>query len=407
MVPYQWMACTMGVISILLVSPVLSVTGTLLILLHAVFFFAVVKVTARKGKFFIWVFWVATVAFVNIPEYRDQLYKTISLDTDCWDFVLFATLICHLRFISYGCYIADTSKSSEEHESSVTFSGFFFYVMYVPVFFEGPAITYDTFMSGLNRHDSDNISTGEKYVGIVKDLIKCLVQALLLEIFLHFFYANAISFDEDLLRTLSPLESCGVCWILLNIFCVKYYIFYRFNGLFAKIDGIEPPGPPKCIASLYTFVDMWRYFDKGLHRLLQQCIYHPMGGSRRGLLRQFLASFLCFAFVGFWHGNTRLYMYWAITNWLGIVTESLVGCITRTTAFERFRRRYIGAVAFRRLCALCGSFAVFALVYTNMVFLVDIAPANILLGRLFSTWYAPLLTLTVYYILNNCSIDVN
>ena len=275
------------------------------------------------------------------------------------------------------------------------------FCLYPPVCYNGPVISFDTFYQDFYKTPKDY-----PIKEIVRDLVKTALNVFALELFYHIVYASTLCRYHDILNVMSVAEAISMFWIHLHIFNIKYFIFYRFSGIFAKVDGVEPPGPPKCIASLYTFVDMWRYFDKGLNTFLIQNIYIPLGGSMKGFVRQTLASFLCFAFVGYWHGADRSLMAWALTNWLGIVVESVGTQIIKTSIYKDTVTR-ISPLLHRRLCALGGAFSVFALIYTNMIFLVGLDPATILLWRVFSIWYWPPICLFVFYCGNNCSIDAS
>ena len=266
----------------------------------------------------------------------------------------------------------------------------------------GPLLTFDIFRRDCCLSKERHFTLQE----ILADLFKTLANFVALEIFLRFVYAHALSIYHWLLEEMTPVEAIAMFWIHLHIFNIKYFIFYTFSGLFAKLDGIEPPGPPKCIASLYTYVDMWRYFDKGLNRFLLQTIYLPLGGSRKGFGRKTIASFACFTFIGFWHGADKSFMTWALSNWLGIVVESIASYFVENKLY-REARVVFGELAHRRLCALGGAFSVFTLIYTNMIFLVGYEAATILFKRIFVVWYCPPLCIFVFYCGNHCSIDAS
>lgn len=51
-------------------------------------------------------------------------------------------------------------------------------------------------------------------------------------------------------------------------------------------------------------------------------IYIPLGGSRKGILRQLLGSAVCFAFIFWWHGAEWYLLYWCMANFVGICLET-------------------------------------------------------------------------------------
>ena len=56
-----------------------------------------------------------------------------------------------------------------------------------------------------------------------------------------------------------------LCHINDDQFPRRYVQFYGFPILVAQIDGVDAPNPPKCIALVYLYSDMWRSFDVGLY----------------------------------------------------------------------------------------------------------------------------------------------
>ena len=63
-------------------------------------------------------------------------------------------------------------------------------------------------------------------------------------------------------------------------------------------------------------------------------IYVPVGGSRQGLLRQSVASCLCFVFVYVYHGSTKGILIWTVLNFLGILLESVASQVSATPSVK-------------------------------------------------------------------------
>ena len=374
---------------------VISFKGLCVVLLFIAFSYYLITRTKRISP--VWISAIILLYIVNSYELRTKLFEYLNLHEDVYDLVKLVLMMSILRIISFSNYYLQTQNQQDNLDlpKLITFC------LYVPVCYNGPIINFDTFYTDMYENPQQYSITE-----IIKDAVNTLANIIALEIFFHLIYANTLCVYHDILQQMTVLDAISLFWIHLHIFNIKYFIFYRFSGLFAKIDGIEPPGPPKCIASLYTFVDMWRYFDKGLNKFLSQNIYIPLGGSVQGFSKQTLASCLCFSFVGYWHGADKSLMFWALTNWLGIVTESIGTRLTKTDLYRNTVNKF-GCLAHRRLCALGGAFSVFTLIFTNMVFLVGYDSAVILLYRVFSVWYCPLICLFVFYCGNNCSIDAS
>lgn len=374
--------------SLLLLNFALSLKGVLLILFHVLLFYGVVSL---KSKVVMWLWSIFCIFFVNTTNTWEQQLHAFGVYSELQNITLYSLLMTYLHLISFGCEKLNSNKKI------YTFWDCLHYVFYLPLFFNGPVLTFDIFYS--NVHVPKKFMWKE--IGI--DAVTCLLYAVGLNVFFSFNYSPALAYHYHILEEITQLEAISICWTYINVFCVKYYIFYRYSGLFAKVDGLIPPGAPKCIVSLYAFIDMWRYFDKGLNRFLQRYIYFPLGGSKHGLMKQVIASFLCFTFVGYWHGGTKSLWYWALSNWLGVVFET---CILNVAQYLSFSY-YLGSVMYRRLCALGGVFSVFALIYTNMIFLIGVDAANILLGRVLLNFNGCVILLALLYCCVQCSMEVN
>jgi len=382
---------------LLLQALVLSIKGLLLVVVYiAICYF----VSLFKRGWMTWSLSLLTIVAIHFWDIKINILKELlAIRDEHTPLLELALMMAVLRNISFATFITQQDVSGNE---AVSFVHFLSYVLYVPLCYNGPILTFDIFRRDLYVHRRKNFPLCE----ILMDALKTLANFLTLEVFLRFVYAHALSIYHWILEEMTPVEAIAMFWIHLHIFNIKYFIFYRFSGVFAKLDGIEPPGPPKCIASLYTYVDMWRYFDKGLNRFLLQTIYVPLGGSKKGFVRKTLASFACFTFIGLWHGADKSLMAWALTNWMGIVFESVATFLVKTQLYQKARVVF-GELAHRRLCAFGGAFSVFTLIYTNMIFLVGFDSATILLKRIFVVWYWPPLCLFVFYCGNHCSIDVS
>jgi len=51
---------------------------------------------------------------------------------------------------------------------------------------------------------------------------------------------------------------------------MKYRLFYGLPSAFARMDGMEAPGAPKCTMRIQLYSQMWRDFDRGLYNFLRK-----------------------------------------------------------------------------------------------------------------------------------------
>ena len=67
----------------------------------------------------------------------------------------------------------------------------------------------------------------------------------------------------------------------------------------------------------------------------------PMGGSRKGVIRQIAGSFLTFAFIWLWHGGLVHNLWWFIPNWLGVVVESMAGIVLMLPSVKQLEVSFV------------------------------------------------------------------
>ena len=70
--------------------------------------------------------------------------------------------------------------------------------------------------------------------------------------------------------------------------------------------------------------EFWHRWHVSLGRWFTDYIYIPLGGSRKGLGRQFAATLLVFALSGLWHGADWTFAIWGLLHGCFVVVELLI-----------------------------------------------------------------------------------
>lgn len=66
-------------------------------------------------------------------------------------------------------------------------------------------------------------------------------------------------------------------------------------------------------------IEFWRTWHMTLGRWVQDYVYLPLGGSRKGRARTYFNLFVCFFAVGIWHGAGWAYVIFAFYQSIGVV----------------------------------------------------------------------------------------
>ena len=128
--------------------------------------------------------------------------------------------------------------------------------------------------------------------------------------------------------------------------------------------------------------EVWRRWHISLGSWLKDCIYIPLGGSRKGKGRKALNLLITFVVSGFWHGAELRYLLWGAIQ----AVYQVVGALTAPLRERAYRLVRIPAESLTRtlLSVLCTFF----LTMTSwMIFRADSVSRGLaMLRSLFTVW---------------------
>ncbi|MDL2323589.1 MBOAT family protein [Ruminococcaceae bacterium OttesenSCG-928-A16] len=116
----------------------------------------------------------------------------------------------------------------------------------------------------------------------------------------------------------------------LGIIAYTFQIYFDFSGYsdmaigLARVFGLtfdENFDTPYIAKSITEF---WRRWHITLSAWFRDYIYIPMGGNRKGKLRQMLNIFVVWALTGFWHGASWNFVLWGLYFAVLLVFEKFV-----------------------------------------------------------------------------------
>ncbi|XP_078350071.1 protein-cysteine N-palmitoyltransferase HHAT-like [Oculina patagonica] len=355
--------------------------------------------------------WICTLGIVlSLQTNAAKIWQLelLSTNLEIKNFTLFVSMMGNLRCISFGMDYVWRSREVEKDKPVKPYSlmDLLVYNFYFPLFANGPVVTFDTFQKTF--YQPFKSFSSEEIKSLLKDTARTLWWYFFLEGYLHFFYSTAFTQDPSLFTSLSNWALTGIMYSQLNIFLLKYKVFYCCTGVLARVDRVEVPLPPRCVTTLWLFTDMWKYFDRGLNVWMKRYIYVPLGGSRKGVIRQMTGSFLAFAFIWLWHGGHVHTMWWFIPNWLGVVVESVAGIVLMLPSVKRLEDK-LSPAASRRVRAIFGVVTLTCLILSNLVFLCGSEPVWFYIKRIFLFGWpsSTLLLLFTIYLIVQTNMELN
>ena len=215
-------------------------------------------------------------------------------------------------------YIVDIFRGTDKPDKN--FLDVSLWLAFFPKFISGPIEKHDKFTSQLNnladtKFDIERIkegllicSCGYFYKIIIADRLGFFVDSVY----------------EDLLNLAGfPLFIAFIFYSLQIYFDFCGYSMIAFG--ISHVMGItisENFDHPYFSAGITEF---WRRWHLSLSSWLRDYIYIPLGGNRKGRIRQYLNILLTFLVSGIWHGAGINYIIWGALHGIYQVIEKMAG----------------------------------------------------------------------------------
>lgn len=221
-----------------------------------------------------------------------------------------------LQIISY---LVDVYQ--KKYHACHNFLDYALYIFYLPCLFLGPINRFNEFQREVatSKFTKENFSLG--FFRILWGLFKKLIIAGRATILLN----NLTSFNA------------GGAYALVACLLYSLLLYADFSGGidivlgFSRILGLNLPENFNQPFSKTSVKEFWQSWHMSLSRFLKDYIYIPLGGNRKGKLRQKINTLITFLVSGLWHGLN--YIFWGLFN--GILVAFLRLTKTKYPALNR------------------------------------------------------------------------
>jgi alginate O-acetyltransferase complex protein AlgI len=155
-----------------------------------------------------------------------------------------------------------------------------------------------------------------------------------------------------------PGENLTAPLAWLGAVCFLFQIYFDFSGYsdmaiglgkMLGFDFLENFNYPYLSQSLQEF---WRRWHISLSTWFRDYLYIPLGGNRRGALREYFNLFTVFLLCGLWHGASWNFVIFGALQGTFLVSERLGGAKWLNRLWQPWRHAYL-------LLVMTVSFAVF------------------------------------------------
>ena len=188
------------------------------------------------------------------------------------------------------------------------------YVSLFPQLIAGPIVRYRDVNDQLasREHSVDKFATGVKRftVGFAKKIL--LGDALAA---LYAYFGTVAETEATVLTS----------WLLVITYPLHIHVdFSGYSdmaiglGRMLGFEFLENFNYPYMASSI---TDFWRRWHISLSSWFREYVYIPLGGNRKGLLRQFLNMGVVWFLTGFWHGSAWNFILWGVFYFVILAVE--------------------------------------------------------------------------------------
>ena len=124
---------------------------------------------------------------------------------------------------------------------------------------------------------------------------------------------------------LTKLPYGGAAWLGALMF--TFYIYFEFSGCadmaiaLGKIFGFRYAENFDMPYTSRSITDFWRRWHMTLGSFFRDYVYIPLGGNRKGKVRQIFNLFVVWSLTGLWHGLSWNFLFWGLYFFLLLALE--------------------------------------------------------------------------------------
>jgi alginate O-acetyltransferase complex protein AlgI len=237
-----------------------------------------------------------------------------------------------ISFVTFKAlsYLIEIRRNSVKPEKNIIRLANF--LTFFPVLTAGPIVRYSEF--------TDKIPVGffsyEKQLPGIKRFIAGFAKKVII--------ADSLAKFVSVIFGHSPYLSSGTAWLGAMLYTLQ--IYYDFTGYtdmaigLGRILGYPVPENFQNPYQALSLSEFWRRWHMSLTRWFRDYVYIPLGGNRKGIIRQVINILIVFLLTGLWHGQTLPFIIWGFINGFFVACESWLAKITQLKVPVLVKRLY-------------------------------------------------------------------
>lgn len=197
------------------------------------------------------------------------------------------------------------------------FADYLLFLSFFPKLVMGPIVRAADFLPQISKpYEVNNENFTKGFYLIITGLFKKLIIS-------DFIYSNFVSFVFDEPQRYSGLE----CLFASYGFAVVIYSdFSGYTNIaigLAKWIGFDIPQNFNLPYTSTNITEFWKRWHISLSTWLKDYLYIPLGGNRKGKIRQYINLIITMLIGGLWHGANLTFIVWGLLHGFALAVHKL------------------------------------------------------------------------------------
>lgn len=190
------------------------------------------------------------------------------------------------------------------------------YISFFPKLTSGPIVRANRFFEQL--HQWNGLHYCDFNIGIQRFVVGMFKKMVLAD--------HLGVFVDDVFFAPSAYSSLSVIWATVTYSLQIYFDFSGYSDMaigISRILGFQFDNNFNFPYLSKNLTEFWKRWHISLSSWLQEYLYIPLGGNRKGKLRTYVNLFLTMLIGGLWHGADWSFVLWGALHGMGLIVHKL------------------------------------------------------------------------------------
>ena len=261
---------------------------------------------------------LVNLSLLGFFKYTDFIIDTVNSISGAGLGLLGIALPIGISFYTFQTmsYVIDVYRGNVRSQKNIIILAT--YITLFPQLIAGPIVRY----SDVELQLADRVSDSERITTGIRRFIIGFSKKILI--------ANQmVVIWEEIYGSMEAGESLGAMTAWLGALAFTFQIYFDFSGYsdmaigLGKIFGFDYLENFNYPYISSTITEFWRRWHMSLSSWFKEYVYIPLGGNKKGLLRQLINIAIVWALTGLWHGASWNFVLWGVYYGILLIIEKI------------------------------------------------------------------------------------